>query len=799
MIKNNFKIALRNLWRNKTFTGINIFGLAFGLTCCLLMILYITNELSFEKFNKNADEVYRVAFSDYLGEGSFATTPFPIGAALKAQLPEVKAMTRVAYTGNSLVQYETNQGFEPITYADEAVFNIFSFPLVDGNLNTALQDPNSIAISERMAKKYFGNEDPINKILKIGSTGKLNSTVKAIFKDLPQNAHLQFDCLVSFATLNKLGSPTTLWRQMPNNYTYIQLNNQSDVKRLAAKFEDFVAKNAGDDLKKEATPNYRLILQPLAEIHLQSHLQGERPGEGNMTYIYLLAAIAFIILLIASINFVNFAAAHVIKRVKEIGVRKVLGAQRWQLVRQFLAESFMIYLFATLLAFLLTQFLLPVFNKIAGRSFVFADILQPLSLFGIITIGIISGMIAGFFPAWSISRLPSVEALKNKITGSSRRSGISKTLVTVQFCASLVLIVASLVVYQQMKYIRHEATVNQSNQVIVFPLNGKLAEKNELLKIELLQNSNILDASVTTNVPGFAGDGWPIQLTENSAPVQAENYVTDDHYLQTMGLPLLAGRKLDASNATDVKENFIINETAANKLGFQTPQEAIGKQLLWGGDEKKRGAIVGVIKDFHITSLHEKIAPAVIQFIPYDWMSYNFMLVKLKTDNITSAIDFIKKTVANVDPNWLVDYKFFDENFIALHKKDEQQGKVFTSFAVIAVLISCLGLLGLTIYSTQQRIKEIGIRKTLGASVGSILGLLSMDFIRLIIIAAFIAFPFAWWLMHKWLQTFAYRINIGWWIFIAAGCITVFIAFATVSFQAFKAAIANPVESLRTE
>ncbi|MEP7323273.1 MAG: ABC transporter permease [Saprospiraceae bacterium] len=799
MSKNNLKIAWRNLVKNKTFSFINIGGLAVGLTSCLLMILYIQNELNFEKFNKNADQVFRVAFSDYLGQGSFATTPIPIGTALKAQLPEVKDMTRVIYADNDLVNFETNQGFESISYADESVFNIFAFPLIEGDPNTALKEPNSIAISEKFAKKYFGNESPMNKILKIGSGGALNSTVKAVFKNLPQNAHLQFNCLVSFSTLSKLGTPTTLWRQMPRNYTYIQLNDLANSKKLSDKFESFVRKNAGDDLIKESNSTYSLMLQPIRNIHLQSHISGERPGAGSMTSIYLFAAITFIILLIAAINFINFAIAHAIKRVKEIGVRKVIGAQRWQLISQFLTESLIIYFTATLLSFLLAQLLLPYFNEVSGGTFVFKDILQPLPLTIIMTVGILSGIIAGIFPAWSVSRLPSVQALKGKITSSSQRSVVRKTLVTLQFTASIILIVASIVVYRQMQYARKEASINQADQLIVFPMNGKLEKKNELLKTELLQNSSIVNVSVAANVPGFTGDGWPIQLTENSPPIKAENYVTDDDYLETTELILLAGRKLDAGNASDAKENFIINETAAHALGFHTPQEAIGKQLLWGGDEKKRGIIAGVVKDFHITSLHEKIAPAVIQFKPYAWMSYHFMLVKLRIGNINSTIDFIKKAVAGVDPNWLMDYKYFDENFIALHKKDEQQGKIFFAFAIIAVLISCLGLLGLAIYSTQQRIKEIGIRKTLGASIGGILYLLSKDLVQLIIIAAFLAFPIAWWLMHNWLQNFAYRTDISWWIFLVSGVLVIVISLFTVSYQSIMAALMNPVRSLKTE
>jgi len=798
MIKNYFKTAFRNLWRNKIFSSINIFGLAFGLSCCLMMVLFIRNELSYDHFNKNIKSIYRVAFSDYLNQGGCATTPFPVGPALKDQLPEIKAFTRVATMDPYLMKYGVNEYFEPISFGDEELFKIFSFPFKEGNPNTALRDPNSIVLSEPMAKKYFGNEDPLNKIVKIGSTGSLNSRVTGVFKKLPQNSQLQFNCLVSFSTMYKLGWTTNLWQQMPGNYTYVLLNTPGDAKKVSAKLPSFVQHNDGNELSKDIS--YDLMLQPLGNIHLQSKLQSELPSAGNMSYIYLFGAIAIIILAIACINFVNFATANAIKRAKEIGIRKVIGAQRLQLIKQFLSESFITYLLASLMALLLAQLFLPVFNFIAGKSFVVSDIIQPVIVVGLLLIGIITGFVAGLFPAWSISQLSSIAALKGSVGNSGRKVILRKALVTVQFVASMALMVASAVVFQQMKYIRNQSSLKQRDQVIVFSINNKLAKGYDALKNQLTSNSNILSVTGSTNVPGFTHDSWPIRLTESSEAVQTENYVADDNFFQTMNLSILAGRELTAKNATDIKEGFVLNETAVHALGFQNIQEAIGKTILWGGDkEKKHGSIVGVVKDFHFASLREKIAPALVQFAYYDWMTYNYLLVKLHPGNLHSTIDFIKKTVASYDANWLVDYKFFDENFATLHKKDEQQGQVFATFAVIAILISCLGLFGLTIYATHQRVKEIGIRKVLGASVTGIVNLLSKDFVRLIIIAAFIAFPISWWAMNKWLEDFAYRVQINWMIFLEVGISTILLALITVSFLAIKAANANPVKSLRTE
>ncbi len=798
MIKNYFKTAFRNLWRNKIFSSINIFGLAFGLSCCLMMILFIKNELSYDRFNKNAKSIYRVAFSDYLNQGGQATTPLPVGPALKEQLPEIKTFTRFSTVDPYLMKYGTNEYFEPISFADEDMFKIFSFPFEEGNPNTALKAPNSIVISEMMAKKYFGDEDPLNKILKIGSSGTLNARVTGVFKTLPQNSQLQFHCLVSFSTMYKLGWTTNLWQQMPGNYTYVLLNNPGDAKKVAAKFPAFVQHNDRNELSKDIS--YDLILQPLNNIHLQSKLQSELPNAGDMSYIYLFGAIAIILLLIACINFVNFATANAIKRAKEIGVRKVIGAQRLQLIKQFLSESFITYLLASLLALLLAQLLLPVFNFVSGKSFAFGDIIQPAIVVGLVLIGIVTGFVAGLFPAWSISQLSSIEALKGSIGNRGKKVILRKSLVTVQFVASMALMVASAVVFQQMKYIREESSLKQGEQLIVFPINSKLVKGYDALKNQLTSNSNIASVTGSTNVPGFTQDSWPIRLTENSEAVQTENYVADDNFFGTMNFSILAGRELNARNATDVKEGFVLNETAVRELGFKNIQDAIGKPILWGGGkEKKHGNITGVVKDFHFASLHEKITPALVQFAFYDWMTYHYLLVKLRPGNFNNTIDFIKKTVSSYDANWLVDYKFFDENFAALHKKDEQQGQVFAAFAVIAILISCLGLFGLTIYATQQRVKEIGIRKVLGSSVAGIVNLLSRDFIRLIIIAAFIAFPVSWWAMNRWLEDFAYRIQINWLIFLEVGISTILIALITVSFQAIKAAIANPVKSLRTE
>ena len=506
------------------------------------------------------------------------------------------------------------------------------------------------------------------------------------------------------------------------------------------------------------------------------------------------------ILLIACINFINFATANAIKRAKEIGVRKVIGAQRAQLVKQFLTESLLTFFLAIILALTLAQLLMPLFNYISGKSFIYTDIVQPTVLGGLISIGLLSGLIAGLFPAWSISNLPSLDALKGTISRSGSKINVRKALLTVQFVASLALMVCASIVYQQMQYIRQQISLTQGEQVIVFPVNNALVEKYDALKTQLLQNSNIINITATTNAPGFSGDSWPVRLTENSPSVQTENYVTDDDFLKTMNIPLLAGRSLDQHTASDLTNGFVLNETAVRALGFKNADDAIGKTILWGGgDDKKHGSIVGVVKDFHFRSLHEKIAPALFQFAPYDWMTYNYVLVKLQPGNFNSTIDFIRKTVATFDNSWLIDYKFFDENFQSLHKKDQQQGQIFAAFAAIAIVISCLGLFGLTIYATQQRVKEIGIRKVLGASVVGIVNLLSRDFITLILIAACIAFPVAWWGMNKWLEDFAYRIQIGWQVFAIAGAALMMIALVTVGVQAMKAATANPVKSLRTE
>ena len=759
---------------------------------------FIKGELSYDAFHKNAKSIYRVAFSNYLNQGRSATTPFPIGPALKEQLPEIKAVTRIASPDRYLLKYENNEYFEPVSFGDEDMFKIFSFPFKEGDPNTALKEPNSIVISEQMARKYFGNEDPLNKILKIGSTGTLNSKVTGVFKTLPQNSQLQFNCLISFSTMYEHGFTTNLWDQMPGNYTYVLLNNPGDEKKVSNKLAAFVQHNGGQELNKDLS--YDLILQPLRSIHLQSKLQSELPGAGNILYVYLFATIAIIILLIGCINFVNFATANAIKRAREIGVRKVIGAQRFQLIKQFLSESIIIYLLASLGALLLAQILLPVFNYISGRSFVLNDVIQPVVVAGLLLIGVGAGLAAGFFPAWSISQLSSIEALKGKVGNYSGRVSVRKALVTIQFVASMALMVASLVVFQQMKYVRKQSALNRGEQVIVFPINNKLVGRYPALKNQLLTNNTILSVTGSSNVPGYTNDSWPIRLTENSEALQTENYVADDNFFKTMNFPLLAGRELNGENASDVKGGFVLNETAVHELGFRNIQDAIGESILWGGDkEKKHGAIVGVVKDFHFKSLHEKIAPALVQFAYYDWMTYNYLLIKLRPGNFTSAISFVKKTVAGFDADWLVDYSFFDQNFAALHKKDEQQGQVFAAFAGIAIFISCLGLLGLTMYATQQRVKEIGIRKILGASVFQIVNLISRDFIRLIIIAAFIAFPVSWWAMNKWLEDFFYRIHISWIVFAIVGISAIAIALFTVSFQAIKAAIANPVKSLRTE
>ncbi len=798
MFWNNLKIAFRVLMKQRFYAFINILGLTVGLACCLLMGLYIRQELTYDEYHENADDIYRVVFDNYMEMGAYATLPLPIAPALKEDFPQIARCARIAPGFETIIKNGENRFFETTTFVDADLPQLFTMPFVAGNAQTALVEPNQVILSESYAKKYFGDENPIGKTLEIGTSGSLNATVTGVFKDFPANSHIRFDLGLSFATFDKVYGTPTLWRQMPANYTYIQLSENADPQVFKSKLKDFARAHVSDELENWES-DYQLNIQPVTDIHLRSHLQNEFEPNGRWSTIYLLVCIALIVLLIAGFNYVNQATARFAKRAKEVGILKSIGAERSQLIGQFLSETFLVSLFAGITAWMLAQALLPIFNTISGKAFQVSELHQPIIYIGLAALVLITGLGAGIFPAFILSGFKPVEAFRGRLGDISLFNSLRQTLVVSQFTISIALIIATLIVQQQMNFVRQSFRPEGKEQVITFQINNELNEKYDVLKQKLLSEPGVLQVTASSNMPTFYGDSWPLMRDLSSPKVQTENYALKDDFIETLGLELFAGRGLSSKRSSDVTDGFIINETAVKELGFESPEAALGQSLLWGGDNKKEGTVVGVIKDFHFGSFHDKIPPALLQFSPYDWMTPNFIAVRVNMNNYEAVAAGIRKTVAELSPVWFADLRFMDDNVARLHQKDIQLGRLFGAFSMLAIIISCLGLLGLSTYVVEQRTKEIGIRKVLGASVGQITTLLSKDFIKLVLIANGVAFPLAWWVMNKWLEDFAYRADLSWWIFAVSGISAILIALLTVSFQAIRAAMANPVESLKTE
>ncbi|PHN01939.1 ABC transporter permease [Flavilitoribacter nigricans] len=798
MFKNFLKVAFRQLRKNRFYAIISISGLALSIGCCLLMLSYLQSEWSYDQQNHQPERLYRVVFENYLGQGKFATTPLPIGPALGQELPEVASVTRVAKGLTTLTRYQDKRFFENLAFIDTAFAEVFHLDFIEGDAATALATPQSVVISESYAKKYFGDANPIGKTLEIGSSGALYSTVSGVFRDFPQNTTVEFDLALPFSTFESAYGPAELWQQMPGNYTFFRLAEHTSIEVAEAKLTAFTERHLADQLD-DWQQNYQMAFQPLLDIHLHSDY-GRESSSGNLKTLYLLGLIALILLLIAGINYVNYTTARFPKRAKEVSIRKIIGANRRSLIGQFMMETVLTTALAGILAIVLANLFLPGFNLISGKSFQAADLNQPWFYASALAVIMLVGLIAGIFPALFLSGFRPLEAMKGKFHQLSMADLSRKGLVVGQFAASVILLVATLVVWQQMEYVRESIRPEVSEQVGVFQINGKLSEQFPILQEELQQVAGVERVAGGSNVATFTGDSWPMQLDLNSPKVQTENYAVQGAFLETMGYELIAGRSLDASRASDRNGAFVINETAVKAFDFPSAAAAVGERALFGsGKSQKEGQIIGVVKDFHFQSFHDQVEPAVIQFAPFDWMRSQFVAVRFQSDETDRLQTAVKEIVQTLDPNWHADLHFLDEQFMELHQNDLQQGRIFGSFALLAIFISCLGLLGLVTYSAEQRTKEIGIRKVLGASMAGIFRMLSMDFLRLVLIAFLIAVPISWYLMTNWLEGFTYRIDISVVVYLLAGISAFAIAMLAVSFQSLRAAVANPVESLRNE
>ncbi|HSN09162.1 MAG TPA: ABC transporter permease [Hanamia sp.] len=806
MIKNYFKTAWRSLMKHKTFSFINIAGLSIGISICFVIMLYVQNELSFDRFNKNADRMVRIVFKADINGGKIfeANVMPPVAQAMKNDYPEVQDATRLQVAGSPKITYK-DKSFkdDEMAFVDPNFFNIFTLPLIEGDANTALQQPNTIIISKAIAKKYFGNEDPLGKTLVFPDNKNAAFKVTGLIDKVPSNSHFHFDLFASMAGLDEAKSDSWMGS---NFFTYLLLKKGADYKKLESKLPEMVEKymgpqiqqNMGISLKQFITKGNHLgfALQPLTSIHLYSHANYELSPPGNAMYVYIFGAIAIFMLLIACINFINLSTASASQRAKEVGIRKVIGSGKTQLVKQFLIESALLVFIALLISYALVLVALPFFNNISDKDLHFDFTIKMMSAF--IGLGLLVSFIAGLYPAFYLSSFKPIEVLKGKFTPGNKSFGLRSGLVVFQFFISVGLIIGTIVVWQQMKYIQNKNLGYNKQQLLTLPNSYALGKNEEIYKQEMLKDPRIINATVSSYKPAGPSSGsnaLAYPMGHDNEIMRTQEYEVDENYIPTFEMKVVAGRNFSKNFTTD-STAMIINETAAKAFGWNT-QTAVGKTIVRENSIRGKNVpfhVIGVVKDFNFQSLHQPITPLLMVLNP------DFGLIfKVKTADIKGLLASMKTKWDQFNTGEPFTFTFMDDLYNKTYAAEQKTGTILNIFALLTILVACLGLFGLVTFSAEQRTKEIGIRKVLGASVTGIVELLSKDFLKLVLVAIVIATPVAWFAMNKWLQDFAYRIHISWWFFAIAGVVAIFIALITISFQAIKAAVANPVKSLRTE
>ena len=792
MFKNYFKTAWRNIIRNKTFSIINISGLALGLTCSLLIFLWVKDEYSVDSFHKNGNQLYQV-YERWTYDGkvdaSYPTQGL-LAQELKTQIPEIRYAAAFDYAAAPGTEntFEAGDKINKMTgmFAGADFFSMFSFPILQGSVKEALSAPSGIAISRRMADNFFGSpEKAIGKTIQFENKESLQVT--AVFENVPANSSLQFDFLRSWTDYIKQNDWVNNWGNTAPQ-TFIQLRKDANPDKVEAKIKDFIYRFQ----PKTKGLVIQLALQPYPERYLYSNFKNGYVDGGRIEYVRLFSIIAIFILLIACVNFMNLATARSAKRAKEVGIRKVAGAKRSSLIGQFIGEAVLFTLISVVIALILTALLLPAFNNLTGKHLVL-PILQPFFYVIIFGLLLFTGVVAGSYPAFFLSSLNPIRILKGKLQFSWAGIFFRKGLVVFQFALSVILIITTIVIYQQMKFVQNKNLGYNRENLIYIPIEGNLVKKFDVFKQEAKNNTAILNISKMRNSPTYIEHhtnsiSWPGKSPDVN--VSFADGVVGYDFVKTLGLKLAEGR--DFSPAFNDSAHYILNETAVKKIGFAG--DATGKEISWGN---RKGTVIGVLKDFHFNSFHTPIEPLIIR-LDESW-SWGTILVRIKAGETERALADLEKICKNVNPEFPFTYQFSDLQYTSLYKSEQVVSKLSNYFAFLAIFISCLGLFGLATFTAEQRNKEIGIRKVLGASSGNIVRLLSTNFLKPVFIAIIIAFPVAWLAVQNWLQGFAYRIHISWWIFLIAAAVAVLIALTTVSFQAIKTAIANPVKSLRSE
>ncbi|HLL95717.1 MAG TPA: ABC transporter permease [Spirosoma sp.] len=830
MFRNYLKIAWRNVLRSKSFSAINILGLSVGMTCCMLLLLYIRSELSFDQYHEHADNLYLVGSKSVIGQNAgqeHPTASAPYGPALKAEYPEIAQMTRL-FTADEKALLQVNEpGKAPLSFyetkgyqVDSTFFDLFSYQFAEGDANTALANPQSVVLSEEVARKLFGNASALGKTIRIGGDIGLGEAFKVtgVYRDVNTNSHIDARFFVPIYA----GDMGNFLRQgrldFANNnmfYTYVRLRaigsgqgtnaQPADPRQLEKKFPAFIEKYARKDLKSVGFDR-QLILIPVPDLHLYSQFQSVITPTNSTTYLYILGSIALFTLLIACINFMNLSTAQSAKRAAEVGVRKVMGAEQGALVRQFLGESMVLSFLALIIAIVLVAVFLSLFNQLTGKTLSVQELFDPQIIGAFVGLAFLTGLLAGSYPAFYLSLFNPVQVLKGgassgRLTNSLSAVSLRRGLVVFQFVVSVGLVLASFVIQEQMRFMRDKPLGFVQDQQIAVPFRSAESRAGyTAFRSEILQNNQVISAAGTQYYPGIANLSDMVFHRPDQTVTQGHDIRTnrvDFEYLQTMGFGLKQGRLFSRAFPGDTSNRLVVNE--ATLRTFQIPEnKAIGQRLNFDWQGRSTSfEIVGVVKDFHFEDLHERIEPYA--FMLNNRPSFNYIIVHVNTANMANVLGYLEQKWKALRPNEPFEYTFLNEDFQKNYQAEARTSRIVRTFTIISILISCLGLFGLAAFAAQQRTKEIGVRKVLGASVSNIVVLLSADFLKLVLIAIVIASPIAWYAMHRWLQDFEYRIDIPWWVFVVAGVLSILIAFLTISFQSIKAALVNPVKSLRSE